>query len=230
MKRILITRALEDTPETVNIFSDFGLSPFVLPMIETEEALDPSFAYDSYDYCVLTSPAAVRYFKSHRRRISAAVYVAVGKTTSELIKRLYGVTNVLMPADAYSSSITEMFAGVSLDGVKVLSPGASKRFGDLRNFFTDNGAFFEAPALYETKPIIYEPNEVNVFLSYNAVEAAAFFSPSAVNAFMDQAELNGVKAVSLGDTTAEALRSRGVTPLTAPERTAKALAEYIRDL
>jgi uroporphyrinogen-III synthase len=230
MKRILITRALEDAPDTVNIFSDFGLSPFLLPMIETVATPEPEFTYNSYDYCVLTSPAAVRYFRAYRRHISASVYVAVGKTTSELIKRFYGITKVLMPKDAYSSSIAEIFNGISLDGVKVLSPGASKRFGDLRSFFDDNGAFFEAPALYETKPIIYEPNEVNIFLSYNAIEAAAFFSPSAVNAFMDQAELDDVKAVSLGDTTAEALRSRGVTPHTAPERTAKALAEYIRDL
>jgi uroporphyrinogen-III synthase len=112
----------------------------------------------------------------------------------------------------------------------VLSPGAAKRFGDLESFFAAKGAGFDAPALYETKAVNYELNKVDSFLFDNRVEAVSFFSPSAVNAFMRQAGLNGAAAVCIGDTTAGCMRSYGVLPLVSPKRTTEALAEYIKDL
>jgi uroporphyrinogen-III synthase len=213
----------------VNIFSSLDLAPFVLPMIETSP-LTPMFKGSRYDYCVLTSPAAVRYFDPYRANISIKTYAAIGEVTASLLTARYGEAEILIPKQAHSLGIEELFASLPLAGTKILLPGALKRAGELEKFFAEKGADIEAPALYKTKAIKYELNRVNSFLYNNRIEAVAFFSPSAVTAFMDQAELNGAAGVCIGGTTAESLKRFGVKPFVSPKPTAAALAELIKTL
>jgi uroporphyrinogen-III synthase len=230
MKRVLITRAAEDAPECVNIFSARNLAPFVLPMIETVRVSPSVFKHSVYDYCILTSPAAVRYFDPHRAGLSISSYAAVGEVTAGLVRTLYGVKNILVPQDGYSAGFINIFDAASLEGAKILAPGAAKRARDLLSFFTDKGADLDSPALYETKAVNYELNGVNKFLFDNRIDAVTFFSPSAADAFMGQAALNGCAAVCLGETTATRLRRYGVIPYVSPKRDAAAMAEYIFNL
>jgi uroporphyrinogen-III synthase len=229
MKRVLITRTAEDACECVNLFSALELTSFVLPMIETAP-LAPLFKWSRYDYCVLTSPASVRYFEPCRANLSIKTYAAIGEVTASLLTTRYGVAEILIPKQAHSLGIEELFASIPLEGTKILLPGALKRAGELEKFFAEKGADIDAPALYETKAIKYELNRVSNFLYNNRIEAVAFFSPSAVAAFMQQAELNGAAGVCIGETTAESLKRFGIKPFVSPKPTAAALAEFIKTL
>jgi uroporphyrinogen-III synthase len=228
MKRVLITRTAEDACECVNIFSALELTPFALPMIETVP-IEPLFKEWRYDYCVLTSPSAVRYFEPHRAHISINAYAAIGEVTASLLAARYGEVEILIPKQANSSGIKELFASIPIEGTQILLPGALRRAGELEEFFAEKGADVDALALYETKAIKYELNKVNTFLYNNRIEAVAFFSPSAVTAFMEQAELKAA-GVCIGETTAESLKRFGVKPFVSPKPTAAALAEFIKTL
>ncbi|MDR2104142.1 MAG: uroporphyrinogen-III synthase [Deferribacteraceae bacterium] len=230
MKRVLITRALEDAYECVNIFSALELTPFVLPMIQTAPLPPPKFEFTSYDYCILTSPAAVRYFEPYQTHLFIEKFAAIGGVTAERLRNRYGAVEPLIPREAASDSIAALFEDMPLEGAKILSPGAKRRFGSLESFFKEKGAHFEAVCIYETETVEYEKDKVNIFLSANRIEGVAFFSPSAASAFMQQAVLGAAAAVCIGNSTAEMLKSYGITPFIAPEPSAKALACYIRDI
>jgi uroporphyrinogen-III synthase len=231
MKRVLITRALEEAYECVNIFSSLELTPFVLPMIQTVAAPPPEFKFQSYDYCILTSPTAVKYFEPYRAGLSIKKYAAVGDVTADRLRARYGAARPLIPSEAASSALAPLFENLPLEGVKVLSPGAKLRFGSLESFFAERGAHFESVVIYETKAVEYEENKINRFLSLNRIEAVTFFSPSAADAFMRQAAvLDGVAAVCIGSATAESVKKYGIIPFVSPKRSAQALALYINTL
>ncbi|MDR2400097.1 MAG: uroporphyrinogen-III synthase [Deferribacteraceae bacterium] len=231
MKRALITRAVEDACECVNIFSNLGLTPFVLPMIETAPLPKPEFNCKSYDYCIMTSPATVKYFEPFRLKFAIKSYAASGEVTAEKIASRYQVADILTPKESGFLGITDIFSAIPLKGVRVLSPGAAERAGDLNSFFLERGALYESVEIYETRAVKYGGNMINAFLSLNRIESVTFFSPSAVNAFMESSpKLNGVTSVALGKTTSESLKRYGIIPLIPPKQTAAGLAEYIRDI
>ncbi|MDR0454731.1 MAG: uroporphyrinogen-III synthase [Deferribacteraceae bacterium] len=226
---VLITRAAEQIAETINIFSFYGLSPYCMPMIQSVALQTPEFKYRFYDYCILTSPTAVRYFAPHG--IGASKYAAVGAATAKAIKELLKVPeeNIYTPENAYVTEIEKFFAGADLTGKKVTAPGARERIKDLGAVFQAKDLFFESPALYETAAVQYAKGEVESTIDKYHIEAVTFFSPSAVNAFFRQTELSGdVITAAIGSTTAKSLSAIGRTPVCGREQTAESLARALK--
>ena len=228
---VLITRAAEQLAETVNIFSAHGLSPYCMPVIQTVALPAPEFKYKHYDYCILTSQVAVKFFAPYA--IGASKYVTVGTATAKAAVRLLKVPedNIVISQSAYISGIEEYFSGENVTGKRVIAPGALERIKDLGGSFHAKNAFFEAPTLYETASVLYNKGEIEAATDRYNIEAVTFFSPSAVNALFDQAALpETVRCAAIGKTTAESLCARGKKPLCGERQTAESLAQMLKQI
>ncbi len=228
---VLITRAAEQLAETVNIFSSCGLTPYCMPMVQSVALPAPRFKYAGYDYCILTSPTAVRFFAPYG--IPAAKYAAIGAATAAAVKQLLKVPDsaITVPASAYIDEIEKFFSGMALEGKKILAPGARERIKDISDLFIAKGADFDAPALYETAAVQYNKGEIETAVDRYVIGAVTFFSPSAVAAFFDQAALpEDIITAAIGKTTAESLATRGYKSVCGREQTAESLAQSLATL
>ena len=228
---VLITRAAEQLAETVNIFSSHGLFPYCMPIIQSVALEAPEFKYDSYDYCILTSPTAVKFFAPHK--IVAKKYVAVGTATAKAICELLKVPEdcIFTPNSAYIGEIENFFTCINITGKKIVAPGALERIKDIGDLFRAGGAYFDAPALYETVAALYNKKEIESVVNKYCIKAVTFFSPSAVSAFFDQAALpDDIITAAIGKTTADSLTMRGRTPVCGEEQTAESLALTLKQI
>ncbi len=228
---VLITRAAEQLAETVNIFSSCGLRPYCMPMIQSIALEPPCFMFDSYDYCILTSPTAVRFFAPYG--IPAAKYVAIGSATAAAVKQILKVSDeaISVPGSAYITEIEKFFSGMKLADKKILAPGGRERIKDVSDLFTAKGAYFDAPALYETAAVRYNKGTVETAIKRYRIDTVTFFSPSAVGAFFGQTALpDNIITAAIGRTTAESLSAMGYKPLCGSEQTAESLAKTLKEL
>ncbi|MDR2884948.1 MAG: uroporphyrinogen-III synthase [Deferribacteraceae bacterium] len=205
---VLITRTAEQSVDTVNLLSAAGLSPYCLPMIEIV-AQTPDFSHSSYDLCILSSPAAVKYFLPHYKHLKIWKFIAVGAKTAEALTAATGATDILVPEKFYMADIAAKLDKWDLAGLKVLSPGAETRATDMHAFFAERGAIYEAPTTYQTLPVKYDDNYVGNFIHRYDINTVTFLSPSAAKTFFDQTELDSsVKIVAIGTTTKAVIPDR----------------------
>jgi uroporphyrinogen-III synthase len=191
-------------------------------------AVDGKFAHSSYDLCILSSPAAVRYFVPHYSAININKFICVGQKTADALKAATGRDDSLVPDKFYMADVAAMLGDVDLAGKKVLSPGAAVRATDMEGFFSERGAIYEAVTTYQTIPVSYEKGYVDSFINRCDINVVTFFSPSAVRAFFSQAALSSaVTIVAIGTTTKAAVPA-GYEVLMPEMQTAEGIIELLR--
>jgi uroporphyrinogen-III synthase len=177
---------------------------------------------------------------THRPDARALVGIrlaAVGPATQAALER-YGLFADLVPDRAAGRHLAAAFGDVS--GLRILLPRSDIALRDLPDALKARGAIVTEVVAYVTRPAPADPRVLENVLS-GKLGAVTFFSPSAVDGFEAQVAprepadiLRDVAVVCVGETTAQAARSKGLTGvLVAADATAAgvvhALVEWRRE-
>ncbi|KAI7796871.1 uroporphyrinogen III synthase [Triplophysa rosa] len=213
--------------------------------VSDNELSERLFQPERFGGLIFSSPRAVKAVKmcleKHRHQWdtvkdkwnSKSIYV-VGKTTASLVVDL-GLKPVgedTGTADALSSLIVQR---ESSDVLPLFFPCGSIKREDLPTALKENNVPLDALTVYQTSehPDL-QKNITDYFSQQGVPVSVAFFSPSGVKFCVDlvkrlaRSQLAQIKFVSIGPSTADALRSHGLTVSCCAEKpTAKHLATAI---
>lgn len=227
MQNILITRQPDQAVDFVNLLSINDCKPFILPMIETIP-VPHKIKTSNYDYIVFTSMNAVRYFIKYYGKYTFKKVIAIGEKTSLYLKQ-FNIKADIIPKIFSAKGIIEILEHQLLNSKTFFIPGPRSRSELLSNFLIEQGAMVDEPIIYETKPVLYKKNEIELFLKKNMIDIITFASPSAAEAFLSQIEIipDNIKFVSIGTTTFDYLQERGINSIFPNDFTVEGMVEII---
>ena len=242
-KRIVITRAALQSSELVEKLSAAGAIPILLPLIsfappEDSKPLDTALlAWRTFDWVMFTSAFAVQALQARAARLGRNLargapppaIAVVGPATRD--KAAQAGFTVAHTAQTHEGVALADELGKELRGKKVLLPRSDRANPDLPSALAKNGAKVTEVVAYRTLRVADADQERLARVVRGEVEAILFFSPSAVQSFVEACGkkqlgvLQGRVAIAaIGPVTARALRDAGVGQiLVAEEATAEAV-------
>ena len=135
-KRVLITRAQEQSSELVHRLTNLGADPIEAPTIkitppENYEPLDKACAaISTFDWIIFTSVNGVDYFMQRLlggpndvRNLKGVRLCAIGPATAERLNR-FGLKIDLMPSEHRAEAIIKILGADQIQGKRVLLPRA----------------------------------------------------------------------------------------------------------
>jgi uroporphyrinogen-III synthase len=229
-RTVLVTRRKEDAERWACELRALGAAAISYPMIQTRRVMDRLPDLSAYDGLVLTSPTAARYLIELLEGLmppDMLKIVAVGKETAAALKSI-GV-QALVPPSAHGAKelavwLPEFFEKEDL----VLYLSARVTAADLRKLVLPSGIVMHRETLYETLPT--DPDSLPG-IDGRKIDYVVFSSPSTVNNFFKIHKLlpTDARAVSIGRTTAAALRKAGIRDvLTARKPDIKEIVEVMK--
>ena len=241
-KRVLVTRAVEQSESLAQALREHGAATLELPMIRIEPALDPApltaavAALRSYQWLVFTSQNGVRAFFTElarqgfdSRHLFGLRIAAIGPSTAQALEP-YGVRCDVMPdsfrGEALAAIMLREQAG-PMQGVRVLLPRAAVARDVLPETLREAGATVDVVEAYRTYGASPETaQQLRTLLDEGALDVITFTASSTVEHTLaaigpDAAQrLRGLTLASIGPITTETAASRGlVVSLTAEEYT-----------
>lgn len=248
-KSVVVTRAEHQVGGISAELGDLGAQVIEVPVIELSEPADSGAALGAalerlragdFEWVVFSSANAVeRFFElvPDVRVFGAARVAAVGPATAEALARLRVVADLVPPEHSAEGLVRAFPTPAAAPDPQqrgagaVLVPQAAGARPALRRGLEALGWRVEAVEAYRTLQRRVAPE---VLRAAGRADAICFASPSAVDAYMDQAEPAGagVPAVvaCIGPTTSAAARARGLEVLAeAAEHTAGGLAAALAD-
>ena len=228
-KRVVVTRALDQSRELLRALEEKGAVPVVLPMVafapsdnlaELDEALRQM---SRFDWVFVTSQNALRALQERCQAIHADIRVtmggvrvaAVGPATAEALKSA-GI-EVAYSATKHQGVSLAQELSTEVRGKSVLLPRSDHANPELVQQLKSLGAAVKEVVAYKTVlPDDSALSQTRAALQQK-VDAILFFSPSAVHHLQDilgsekVLELSG-RAIfaAIGPVTAKALRAAGV--------------------
>jgi uroporphyrinogen-III synthase len=225
-RRVLVTRSAEDCAEWADELERRGAKAVVYPCITTQlidtKALRIGLAAGAAaaDWLVLTSRRGVQAFEQlHPRPLQPHTRIAaVGDSTAQAARAHFGRID-------HVGHGTAVLLGDSLTALREFSPGmlcllavAANASTLLERKLAAEGAVCARFDIYRTNPA--NERKPKQPLSMLGVDTIFFASPTAVEGFVNQVDLDVEASVfTIGPSTTAAARSCGV-PLTAEARTA----------
>lgn len=228
-KRIVITRAVEQSEALAKELSVREALPVLIPLVsfaEPEDAspLDAAIAgIAEFDWMILTSAQAVRSVIKRGEQLKRTLMppgkslriACVGPVTAEAARRSGLPVEYVAKEHSGAGLATEL--GSQLQGAKVFVPRSDRANPDLPVALRKNGAQVTEVIAYRTlRPTAIDERNLEQ-IGRGEVDAVLFFSPSAVHYF---AELFGVELLrglqdklaitAVGPVTANALWEAGV--------------------
>ena len=229
MKNVLITRQEEKAKESAKLIEEAGKNAFILPLIRTD-SLKFTLKSDRYDYIVLTSINAVKYFREYLEHLKYDKIFSVGKATKNELKK-YGFEAQELPDQFSSEGLKAQLKKIGVKGKHILLPGPEKRSGDLPEYLAGKGAYVEEQAIYGTKELIYDDGYAEKFITDNNIDIITLASPSAAGALIKQVDnLQNYAIVSIGKTTHDYLRLNGIRSQYPERYTFEDLVELVKNL
>ena len=228
-KKIIVTRAADQAGEFSDMLAARGATVLECPTIrlvepESWQLLDIAIRdLPGYDWLVLTSGNAVRYF-FHRlealgldaRALAQCRVCAVGPKTADEV-RSFGIKPDLVPTDYKAEGIVEEFARLDLHNSRVLYPCADKARDIIPRELKRLGAHVDNPVAYRNIFPERLPPETLFALEKRSVDCITFTSSSTVQnlAAMLGEELmlnmlKGVVVASIGPITSKSCRELGL--------------------
>jgi uroporphyrinogen-III synthase len=237
--RVLNTRQLEDSEELSRQLEALGAEPLALPATKTAPPADlrpldgaisaiaaGSASHPAFDWIGFTSARAVSAFIDRLLSLTQALsavpapqclagikLAAVGPATA-LALEAYGLAPDLVPDRAAGRHLASALGDVN--GARILLPRSDIALRDLPESLRDRGAIVTEVVVYATQPTEPDPAVLERVLN-GELDAATFFSPSALDGFAAQVSprtvadvLKDVIVVCVGETTAQAARRRGI--------------------
>ncbi|MFN5350988.1 MAG: uroporphyrinogen-III synthase [Alphaproteobacteria bacterium] len=181
MKKILITRPIEDAKETALIFQKEGFKVVISPIITIQPIDYKLEALKNYPYIITSSNALRILVKILKNRDN--LLFCIGKKTAQTAKEL-GFKNVIYPESKnYSPSI------------KSLEDFLLKNFQQNKNYlhFCGKDTADEFTKINVEKHIIYESKFNPEFnLKPEMADILTFFSPLSARYFLEYAQNNNI--------------------------------------
>ncbi len=235
-KKIVVTRAAEQAGEFSAKLAARGATVLECPTIrlvgpESWQLLDLAIReLSGYDWVVLTSGNAVRYFFQRldtlgldTRALAGCRVCAVGPRTAEEI-RSFGIKPDLVPTDYKAEGVVEEFSRLDMQGSRVLFPRADKARDVIQRELKRMGAHVDSPVAYRNLFPERLPPETLFALEKRSVDCITFTSSSTVQnlAAMLGEEmmldmLKGVVVASIGPITSKSCRDLGLKVDIEPE-------------
>jgi uroporphyrinogen III methyltransferase/synthase len=239
-RRVLLTRAEEQSGALVAKLASRGAAPVSVPLLAFEPPDDPAalagaFArIADFDWLVLTSANALRFapaaFAQGRARVAC-----VGPATAEAARRAGLRVDVVPPERALPEElVAELRATADLADARVLVPVAAGAGDALARALDAAGARALRVPAYRTRAPADARSRLEKALAL-PVDAVLLASPSAVRhlvEFLGEARARELAERSvfaaIGPTTAAALRERGIEPaVVSPRQTSDDLVEAL---
>lgn len=228
-KNILVTRAADQAGEFSRLLTSQGAQIFECPtisLVKPDSLTELDAAINdicSYDWLILTSANAVRYFFTrlydlgHDARALAACRVAAVGPKSASVVREFGIIPDLVPADYKAEGVVDEFARLDISGKKVLFPRADKARELIPSALTAMGAYVSSPVTYCNRLPEALPHEALLALEEHRIDCVTFTASSTVenlsamlgeNRFLKL--LEGVIVASIGPVTTRSCLELGL--------------------
>jgi uroporphyrinogen III methyltransferase / synthase len=225
-QRIVVTRAADQAGELSDRLRALGADAIELPVISIQPSEDPGpldraiAQLSTYDWLIFTSVNGVKFFldrldgsptdlRSLRARICA-----IGPATRRAVESLHLKVD-LMPEEYVAESLVKAFAGMSLQGARVLLPRAAVARDLIPVELAKLGAHVDLVEAYRNAPPPKAPELVRaMFAAADKPDWVTFTSSSTVKNLASIAgkdALEGVRVASIGPVTSETARSLGLT-------------------
>jgi uroporphyrinogen-III synthase len=226
-KRIVVTRAPEQSKELRERLEELGAEVVLLPLVrflEPENTADVDRAIRSleqFDWLIFTSANAVTFFLGRCRALrcwpssETGTIAAVGSATRLALEK-QGLRASLVPAEFSGAGLAAELSG-AIAGKNVLLPRSDRAGEELPSLLRKAGAKVTEVVAYRTagpESLDYRALES---VRGGQVDAMTFFSPSAFREFQKVAGPDGlakwnssVAFAAVGPVTAEAIRGAGL--------------------
>ena len=244
-KRVLVTRALEQGREFADLLQNLGLEPVVFPLIEFIPPKEKSKFEDavnnlaSYDWILLTSANAVRFFVKYLKTMKVDLSLiegikvcAVGPKTAEVAREL-SIKIDLIPDNFQAEGVIKSFQSLGIEGKKILFPRAEEGRAVLPEGLSALGAEVSLVPVYQTVEPEGKEDELKNLLK-NGLDVITFTSGSTVRNFVkivgreNLALIKNIKIACISEVTAKVGRDQGFeVAIVASENTTQSLAESI---
>jgi uroporphyrinogen-III synthase len=246
-KRVIATRAVEQSRELVRALTDKGAVPLVLPMVAFAPP-DDLAAFDraihdlpTHDWVFLTSQNALRALQERCQALGISLTAALGGTNLAAVgpatadaARLGGLNVSYVAKQHQGVALAEELAA-KVKGKRVLLPRSDRANPELVDRLHELGATVNDVVAYKTvSPDDGAVREAKTMFE-RPVDAILFFSPSAVHHLQDILGNEKVLEMSrqaifvaIGPITERALRAAGVgRALLAADTTAKSIVDTL---
>ena len=240
-RRVLVTRAIDQTSDVANRLRDAGAHPVLIPTIRIAPPPDPAAlqaaveAASTYDAIVFTSANAVeRFFGALReagrdaRALGAARVASIGPKTAEALG-VHGIRPDILPPRAVNESLADALAGALPAASRILLPRARVAREVLPDSLRAAGFAVDVVVAYETlgpsardadalNAAIPDPSAESARGPVEPVDSIVFTSSSTVRNLVEALgegaaeRLAPLTLASIGPITSRTLRGYGLEP------------------
>ena len=249
-KRILITRAREQSAESASRLKRMGAEVVVFPTIEIvpplrwdglDQAIDQ---IRSYYWIIFTSANGVHFFwqrlkeKDKCLRLPSSLKVcAIGPATAKALKEKGGSVNYI-PKEYIAEAILEGFEKMAIRGRRILLARAKIARDVLPKGLKKMGAEVDVVEVYRTIKPKGGARKLRQLLTEEKIDAITFTSSSTVNHFAEllkkedlKTYLKGISIACIGPVTARTAKAWGIKVTIQPDEytlpgLTQAIAEY----
>jgi uroporphyrinogen-III synthase len=222
-KTVFVSRSAEKNNDLVKELESRGANAISVPLISFGPPEDLGPIDDalnnlsSFDWIIFTSQVAVEF--TARRASALGISIAqsgisvavVGPTTADLAKEA-GLQVDYVALKSQGAAFVEELS-TELKGKRILFPRSNLAPKSLVDQLARSGSSVTAVVAYQTLPRSQDEQRDLNAIRWGVMDAALFFSPSAVHHFVDWIGIQKVKEhhqhivfVAAGPTTAETLR------------------------
>jgi uroporphyrinogen III methyltransferase/synthase len=228
-KKILITRAREQSGDFATLLKKMGAEVIQFPTIEIvpplrwrelDQAMDQ---LASYDWLIFTSANGVNFFwerlkerKKHPHLPSSLKVCAIGPATARQLREKR-VSVDYMPKEFVAESILEGFEKMFIKGKRILLARAKKARDILPNGLKKMGAGVDVVEVYRTVKPKGGSKRLKELLAEGKIDGIAFTSSSTVDHFVKLLKkenleklLKGIAIACIGPVTARTAREWGM--------------------
>lgn len=248
-KRILITRAREQSGEFAILLKKMGAEVIEFPTIEIVpplrwKELDRSLLrLRAYDWLIFTSANGVHFFwerlkeKGTIRLPSSMKVCAIGPATAKQLEEKK-ISVDYLPKEFIAESILDGFQEKFIQGKRILLARAQKARDILPKGLRKMGAEVDVVAVYRTVKPKGQSKRLRQLLKDGKIDVITFTSSSTVNHFVDLLKkenlkkwLKGIVIACIGPVTAKTARDRGMKVQIQPKQytilgLTRAITEY----
>lgn len=229
--RIVVTRDRSQAGELASRLHRLGAEVIELPTIEIRPPLNPApleraiAQLETYDWLIFTSANGVRFFMDRLQasdrdlRALRAKLCAIGPATRRAIEALHLKVD-LMPEEYVAESLVAAFAGIDLDGKRVLLPRAAVARDVVPVELARRGARVDVVEAYRSVlPEDTASRARAMFAGTRAPGWITFTSSSTVKNFFEAVRrdllahmASPIRTASIGPVTSATLREHGIEP------------------